>query len=87
MPKFKFDPNKSIKLEDTLIEQGGVMRCCIGTVATEYEGKTVKIGDTSECHHCHTKFVLLAPKDVTSTCYCDLDRPIWKPEWQIKKKD
>ena len=44
-------------LADTRIEMAGVMRCCLGTVAEEYEGKDgtedqkVSIGMKSQCRH------------------------------------
>lgn len=46
-------------LSKTAVEMGGVFRCCLGTVAIEYEGKKVKLGDTSSCKHCKCEFVLV----------------------------
>ena len=68
-----------MNLEDTWIEQAGVMRCCLATVAEEYEGKQVEIGDKSECRHCHTKFTLVAAEP-------GWKKPRWKPDWQLEKK-
>ena len=72
-------------INDTVIEGGGVIRCCLATVALEYEGKEVKLGDTSVCPHCKTKFVLVAPEQADTTCFRDLTKPIWKPERQLKE--
>jgi hypothetical protein len=69
-------------LDDTLIEAGGVVRCCLATVAAEFECKDVEIGATSECQHCHTKFKLVAPEDALQTCYHNPTRPIWTPRWK-----
>ena len=46
-------------LHDTVIQIGGVFRCCLGSVASEYKEKEVELGDTSECKYCHEKFTLL----------------------------
>lgn len=74
---------KTYSLDETVIEQGGALRCCIGTVATEFKDKKVKIGDTSICHHCAEKFTLVDPASVKTTCYSKLTKPIWKPDWQL----
>lgn len=66
-------------LADTRIETAGVMRCCLGTVAEEYEGKDVaedqkvSIGTKSQCRHCKEPFTLTAANP----------HPKWKPGWQI----
>ena len=62
-----------MNLEDTRIESAGVMRCCLETVAQEYEGKNVKLGDKSKCLYCNEPFTLV---DV-------LNIPIWRPDWQL----
>ncbi len=74
--------------ENTLIEQGGVFRCCLGTVAEEYISREVEIGDTSECTHCHTKFELVTPERAVElgTSYHKPTKAIWKPVWQLEKK-
>lgn len=77
------DPKQAeYKLVDTRIETAGVMRCCIATVAEEYEGQetgpdtTVRIGMNSKCRHCGQPFTL-----VDATPY-----PKWKPDWQLDGK-
>jgi hypothetical protein len=66
-------------LADTRIEMAGVMRCCLGTVAEEYEGKDgtedqkVSPGMKSQCRHCKEPFTLTEAKP----------HPKWKPDWQI----
>lgn len=64
-----------MNLSDTRIEQAGVMRCCLETVALEYSGKVVAIGMKSKCGHCGQEFTL-----VEATPY-----PKWKPDWQLGK--
>ena len=70
---------KEYKLSDTRIEYAGVLRCCLATVAEEYEGKNgaedqkVKIGMKSKCRHCKQGFVLVEASPL----------PKWKPDWQI----
>lgn len=67
-------------LADTRIEMAGVMRCCLGTVAEEYEGKNgaedqkVSIGTKSQCRHCKEPFTLVEANP----------HPKWKPDWQIR---
>jgi hypothetical protein len=66
-------------LADTRIEMAGVMRCCLGTVAEEYEGKDgaadrkVSIGMKSQCRHCKEHFTLTEASP----------HPKWKPDWQL----
>jgi hypothetical protein len=66
-------------LRDTRIETAGVMRCCLATVAEEYEGgdsgqdKPVTIGMKSKCRHCNQTFTLVESKP----------HPKWKPDWQL----
>lgn len=60
-----------MKLEDTRISIGGIFRCCVGTVAQEYEGKEVQLGYTSSCKFCKNKFVL---RDVGK------EHPFWVEE-------
>lgn len=71
-------------IDETLIEQGGVMRCCLASVAAEHEGKDIQIGDTSSCPHCKTEFELVTPENAGETCYRKLTKPIWKPRWQLE---
>jgi hypothetical protein len=66
------------EIGDTRIQYAGVMRCCLETVAEEYRGRLVKIGDTSQCRHCHEKFRLVERPN---------DRPMWYPFWQLDKKE
>lgn len=66
-------------LRDTRIEMAGVLRCCLATVAEEYEGgdkgqdKPVSIGMKSQCRHCKQAFTLTEAKP----------HPKWKPDWQL----
>jgi len=64
-----------MKLLDTRIQQAGVMRCCLASLASEYEPNgEVKIGDKSRCKHCKEPFTLV-----------DLQpHPYWIPDWQIE---
>src|SRR5437667_1536433 len=78
-------PAPGYALADTSIEKGGVMRCCLGTVAAEYEGKQVRLGDKSKCLHCGTTFTLVEIKPGMQTCYRQpVKWPVWKPDWQLK---
>jgi hypothetical protein len=75
-------------LHDTTIEKGGVVRCCLGTVAEEYEGKQVRLGDKSKCQHCGTTFTLVMVPPGIRTCYTQevtKITPVWKPDWQLKE--
>jgi hypothetical protein len=75
-------------LHDTTIEKGGVIRCCLGTVAAEYEGKQVRLGDKSKCPHCGTTFTLIMVPPGMTTCYTKevtKTTPVWKPDWQLKE--
>lgn len=75
-------------LHDTIIEKGGVLRCCLGSVAAEYEGKQVRLGDKSKCQHCGTAFTLVMIPPGMMTCYVEAVTkitPVWKPDWQIKE--
>jgi hypothetical protein len=69
-----FNPQILMKLTDTRIEHAGVMRCCLATVAEEYHGKDVKIGDKSQCRHCKEPFFLTDKKP----------HPKWIPDWQFE---
>jgi len=73
-------------LDETSIEQGGVLRCCLGTVAQEYKGKRVKLGDKSACQHCKETFTLVMVKPPMTTCFRNPTFPIWKPDWQLQPK-
>lgn len=61
-----------MKTEEIRIEQAGVMRCCLATVAKEHEGKEVEPGAKSACEHCKTAFTLT-------------EDYIWKPDWQLEE--
>lgn len=74
----------SSALQDTRIEQAGVMRCCLATVAEEYQGKDgpagdqrVSLGMKSKCRYCGQTFTLVAGKRF----------PTWKPDWQLQPND
>src|SRR5581483_3458999 len=71
-------------LGDTAIEKGGVLRCCLSSVALEYEGRTVNIGDQSKCQHCGEAFTLVLVPDGMMTAYRKPKFPVWKPNWQLK---
>lgn len=73
-----------MKLEDTIIEEGGVTRCCLHTVASEYEGKDVNLGDTSKCKICGESFTLIKLPPGMITAFRDRTKPVWKPDWQIQ---
>lgn len=67
-------------LVETRIEMAGVMRCCLATVAEEYQGQDgpagdqrVTLGMKSQCRHCKETFTLVEAKP----------HPKWKPDWQI----
>ena len=77
-----------MNLDETLMEQGGVLRCCIATVAREHGGQDVELGAVSECPHCHTKFKLVSAEEAkkAGTGYAKPTRPVWKPLWQLEKK-
>lgn len=70
-------------LPETVIEIGGVMRCCVSSLGEEYNGRRVKIGDKASCKFCHQSFTLVAPKEARRTAYRNLTKPIWKPDWQL----
>ncbi len=64
-------------LSDTRIEIAGVLRCCLATVAEEYQGKDgpegdqrVTLGMTSKCRYCKQPFTLIEAKP----------HPKWKPD-------
>jgi len=73
-------------LEETTIEKGGVVRCCLGSVATEYLGQRVHLGAKSKCEHCGTTFTLVELKPGMVSCYRQPCKwPVWKPDWQLKE--
>lgn len=49
-----------MNVSQTTIPIGGVLRCCLATVATEYvdRDEPVNEGSTSQCHHCSRSFTL-----------------------------
>lgn len=63
-------PRLVLRLIDTRIDTAGVMRCCLATVAEEYEGQDVQLGFTSRCRYCKAPFTL-----VQSQPY-----PLWTPD-------
>jgi len=71
--------------EETTIPIGGVVRCCLETVAVEHLGKRVALGATSKCVYCGRKFVLVAPRGQPAWQKVD-NRPQWLPEeWASRK--
>lgn len=78
----------SIPVEQTIIEVAGVMRCCLATVALEYEGQLVSEGDESACRHCGMRFRLVPEGERPSW---HPPKPegqlIWKPLWQIEASE
>lgn len=77
-----------MKLEDTKIEYGGVLRCCLATVALEFKDKEVELGATSACPHCKQTFTLVMWP--TRGYYGKPEKhpkePVWVPDWQLEKK-
>jgi hypothetical protein len=67
------------------------MRCCLATVAEEYQGKEgprgdqrVTLGMKSKCRHCGQGFTLALrtgerPRWVSEAAWA---RPVWTPDWQ-----
>ena len=53
---------KAYKVTDTKIQAGGVLRCCLMTVAEEYAGEFVKPGFISNCKACGREFILNEPE-------------------------
>jgi len=77
-----------MKLEDTRIQIGGVMRCCHASVAEEYRDTGVELGATSKCPHCGTTFTL-RHHDEPCPEWLDAEnwaRPLWMPDWDWKRK-
>lgn len=60
------DTSAGILLTDTRIDMAGVLRCCLATVAEEYEGvngqpdQRVALGMKSQCRHCGEPFTLVS---------------------------
>ncbi|MDO8611105.1 MAG: hypothetical protein Q7R95_11320 [bacterium] len=81
--------NTNYDLNNTIIEQGGVFRCCLETVASEYKDEKVQIGFKSQCQHCKGKFTLVkrTEKRPAWANKQDWARPIWKPNWQLNNKN
>ena len=51
-----------MKLDDTRIPIGGVIRCCLGTIGHEFGTQNdVEIGAESRCKHCNQLFILREP--------------------------
>ena len=49
-----------MKITDTTISSGGVFRCCLSSVATEYLAVgEVEYSDRSHCKHCDREFELV----------------------------
>lgn len=54
-----------MKLDDTRIPIGGVLRCCLTTIGHEFGSQDdVKIGAESRCKYCNQLFILREPKEV-----------------------
>lgn len=77
-----------MKMEDTVIEQGGVLRCCLASVALEYEGKEIELGEKSECPYCHQGFTLVQRTGPKPVWWTDEQwaRPVWRPDWKLITK-
>lgn len=71
-------------LKDTHVEVGGVLRCCLESVATEYEDKAVHLGDKSKCKHCGEQFTLVLLRPGMQSYFKNRSVPVWKPDWQLK---
>ena len=63
-------------LHETTIDTAGVFRCCLASVASEYIGKKVHIGDKSRCQYCHMTFTLTKAEP----------KPMWVPKWKLTHK-
>lgn len=82
-----------MNLQDTRIEKAGVMRCCLATVAKEYEGnagdgtddKPVELGFKSKCEHCKREFTLVAADDPPDWDKARKMYPTWKPSEWVRK--
>jgi hypothetical protein len=71
---------KKYKVKDTGIEYGGVLRCCLGTIAGSLGQDTeVELGTQDTCKYCGRVFTLVAPEDALRTCYRNPKFPIWTP--------
>lgn len=77
-----------MRLEDTVITQAGVTRCCLGIVALEYQGQEVELGAKSQCPHCKQTFTLTHRQGEKPAFWSDeqWNTPIWLPDWQIKNE-
>ena len=54
-----------MKLDDTRIPIGGVLRCCLTTIGHEFGSQDdVEIGAESRCKYCNQLFILREPKEV-----------------------
>ena len=79
------DSTDEFPLEATRIETAGVLRCCYSSVAQEYLGKTVRLGDKSACRYCKQKFTLVRWTGEKPSWWTEVKwlAPVWKPDWQI----
>ena len=73
-----------MKLGDTLIEQGGVMRCCM-TITHGNQSQEVNLGDKRTCACCKQEFTLVEVKSPMISAYRNPKKPVWKPNWQLKE--
>ena len=62
-----------MSIYETTIDTAGVFRCCLNTVAREYQRKQVHIGDKSKCKYCHMTFTLTKAEP----------KPMWVPDWKL----
>jgi hypothetical protein len=54
----------TMKLDDTRIHIGGVLRCCLSTIGHEFDsGADIKVGAESRCKYCNQLFILQEPKE------------------------
>jgi DNA-directed RNA polymerase subunit RPC12/RpoP len=66
-----------MKLDDTRVHIGGVLRCCLSTIGHEYnKDDNLEIGAKSSCKYCGTKFVLKEKK----IRYDNKEYPCWEED-------
>jgi len=64
-----------MKIEDTLITQAGVFRCCFN-LGHGHTGE-LEFGDKLNCPHCGEEFELTN----------DGGTPVWIPSWQLQEEN
>ena len=53
-----------MKLDDTRVPIGGVLRCCLTTIGHEFGSQEeIQVGAESRCKYCNQLFVLKEPTD------------------------